>query len=439
VTPRRAARLWGGFCLTAALALGGSPALADESTGPPSEPVPAHLAAEAVLPAKVDKLEVRARGGLWGTQLHVFTRELPWKEGDVVDLDAWNVGLRRLWNTQIFAQVRGWLERRDGTLVAVLDIEERWSLIPAFEFSHGGRATWFLAGLSEHNFAGRFVNIDAVYEYFDGVHGGNAIYRDQRFLDRRLELRAQAGRMMRPRPDFVVQRTIARVGLFSLERDDKLRWGGTLHAFDDGFLPSIEEGAVPGAWIPNNMQTLLFEPSIRVGRVDARRIQYNGVTFEVRPQVAATLAAKKAHAWGGFLAELLYYKMIGRFTLAARVRGAAQTKTPGAQLDFWLGGLDPIRGYRDNYVRTNVYLASTAEIRFVVFDFDLLACEAAAFADVSVSRSALGQRQGTFSVGPGIRFFIPKLVDSELRIDLPFAYLGNRFVADLSVATEPFF
>jgi hypothetical protein len=329
------------------------------------------------------------------------------------------------------------LEKRDGKIVAVLEIKERWSLIPAFELLHGGRATWFLAGLSEHNLLGRYLQLDAVYEFFDGQHGGHVIYKDPRFLDQRLELRAHAARAMRPRPDYVVQRAIVQVGIHKLIRDDTIRYGATVRAYDDGFLQPIAEGSF-NPNLPGHMQTIGIEPSIRFGRVDTKRIQYDGLTFEARPHLHDTFRGG-SHPFGGIFTEILAFKAIWRFTLALRLRGVMQTKTVEAQFDHWIGGLDLIRGYRDNYRRANVYGLANVELRFVAFDTDLLACEVAAFADFHASRAPDGQRSGTFSLGPGLRFFIPRLVDSELRIDFPFALIDGRFKNDLSIGTEPFF
>jgi hypothetical protein len=319
----------------------------------------------------------------------------------------------------------------------VLDIRERWSLIPAFELQHGGRATWFLAGLSEHNLLGRYVQLDTVYEYFDGQHGGHVIYKDPRFLDQRIELRVHGARAMRPRPEFVVQRAILHVGMHKLVRDDTIRYGASIRAFDDGFLQPIEEGAF-NPNLPPHMQTIGIEPSIRFGRIDSKRIQYDGLTFEARPHLHNTFH-DGSHPFGGLQTEVLAFKALWRFTFALRLRSVLQTKTVGTQLDHWIGGLDLIRGYRDNYRRANVYGLANAEVRFVAFDFDLLACELAVFSDLHASRAPDGQRSGTFSVGPGIRFFIPKLVDSELRIDFPFALINGRLQGDISIGTEPFF
>lgn len=396
-----------------------------------------HLQPQNVLPARIDEIEIRQGGGLWTTQSFVLRRELPWKVGEQVSLEDWEIGVRRLWNTQIFSRVDGWLESRGGRTVAVFQIEERWSLIPAFELMHGGKALWLRAGLSEHNLFGRYLQVDALYEYFDGQHGGILIYRDPRFLDRRLELRAQASRTMRPRPDFVVQRALARVEVLRLERDDTIRFGAAVQAFDDQFLPSIDERAT-GAPRPSAMQTFGIEPSLRFGRVDSKRVQYSGVSFETRPHVHVTIG-DGATPFGGIMNELLAFRTAWRFTFALRARAAVQTRTAGAQLDYWLGGLDTIRGYRDNFTRANVYGLGNAEVRFVAFDTDWLACELAIFADASASRAPLQKTTSTFGFGPGIRFFIPKLVDSELRFDFPFAIVDGRLRGELAIGTEPFF
>lgn len=397
------------------------------------------LTAEDVLPARVTTVEIRRSGGLWTTQRLVVLRELGFDDGDRVSPRAWETGNRRLWNTQLFTRVDSWLEQRGDDLVAVFDLTERWTLIPALEARYGGRATWLITGLTEHNLLGRYLGADLLYEYFDGEHGGQIGIRNPRLFDQRLELRAMAGRAMRPRPDFVVRRAIVQGSLHALALDDTLRYGVGFAAFDDGFLQPIEDDSPFNANLPPKMQTVQMEPSLRIGRIDARRIQYDGQTLEVRPHLSATLRDDVITPYTGVVSELLAFRRLWRFTFAARLKAAVQTGTAGAQLDYWLGGLDTIRGFRDNFVRANTYALANAEVRFVVFDTDWLACEAAVFLDASGSRARRGDRAGTLSGGPGIRFFIPRFVASELRIDFPYVMAGGPRGFDLAIGTEPFF
>ncbi len=43
------------------------------------------------------------------------------------------------------------------------------------------------------------------------------------------------------------------------------------------------------------------------------------------------------------------------------------------------------------------------------------------------------------AAGPGVRFSIPKFVDSELRLDFAFPIVGSTAVVDPNIGTSAFF
>ena len=60
---------------------------------------------EVALPAVIDDVRIEMKSVLWHTRPKVVLRELPWKSGGVVTQDAWDLGLARLWNTELFSQI----------------------------------------------------------------------------------------------------------------------------------------------------------------------------------------------------------------------------------------------------------------------------------------------------------------------------------------------
>jgi outer membrane protein assembly factor BamA len=73
--------------------------------------------AQAAWPQRIDAVEVR---GISWTKEFVVLRELPWRAGEVVPQDAWELGTTRLWNTDLFSRVEAHVEARpDGKNVAV--------------------------------------------------------------------------------------------------------------------------------------------------------------------------------------------------------------------------------------------------------------------------------------------------------------------------------
>ncbi len=375
---------------------------------------------EADLPAKVDEIRVE---GLVRTKEYVVRRELFFSEGDVVTRAMFDLALTRLWNTTIFAHVDGEILRScDGDrVIAVLRLEDRWTLNPLFSFGSGGNATFFRVGASDNNLLGHYVEAQAQYENFDGFHGGQAIFRDPRLFGRRLELLVQTDRLVRPRRGFSDQRTQAIVEIAKLELSDQLRFGARVSAFANRFLPPLDSPA----YFPAGTETFALEPTLRVGRVDTVRIRQRGTSLELRPSVGRVFGSDVSSEYAAFTAQLLTFVMAGeRWNFAARARVSGTTRVP-EHLQLYAGGLDLLRGFPDNYVRTQAFWLTNAEVRFTAFDSTWIALVPVAFADAIAARGPKGDVGGALAVGGGLRVLVPKFVGTGLRVDFAVPVTGN--------------
>ncbi len=394
--------------MSAAL-LASAPSSAEE---PPASTVPAGDLAPASLPARVAEIRIE---GLIRTKPFVVRRELGFTEGDVVTKEMLDLAVTRLWNTTIFAHVDADVLRSptSGDVIVVLRLEDRWTLNPLFRFGSGGGAVFFRVGASDNNIAGRFLELQAQYEYFDGFHGGQAIFHHPRVFDQRAELFVQVDRLVRPRQGFSDQRTQAIVEVDKLYDQDRFRVGMRVSGFMNRFLAPLDSPR----FYPAPTETLLFEPSLRVGRVDLIRLRYRGASFEVRPGIGFT-TSDVADAYGTVTGEALAFSMLGeRWNFAFRLRASGIGKVP-PHLELWAGGLDLVRGFPDNYVRTRAFTLTNIEARFTAFDSTWVALVPTAFVDAIVARSPSGKPGEAISVGAGLRVLIPKFVGSGLRADL---------------------
>jgi Surface antigen variable number repeat/Omp85 superfamily domain len=366
-------------------------------------------AEEVALPARIEEVRVL---GLVRTHEYVVRRELGFHEGDVVTRDALDLAVTRLWNTTIFAQVTGEVVREGGRNVAVFTLEDRWTLNPLFRFQSGGSTFFFRLGAADNNIAGRLLEVQAQYEYFDGFHGGQALFRNPRLFDQRDELLVQVDRLTRPRPGFSDQRTQGIVELARLAARDRLRFGLRGSVFANRFLAPLE--GTP--YYPEETITGLVEPSFRLGRLDTVRLRQRGATFELRPGLGFT-SSEVATQYVSMQAEALAFLMMGsRWNLAARVRGADVSRVP-AHLQLFAGGLDLVRGFPDNYVRTEALALANVEVRFVLFDSTWIALMPVAFTDALAARSPSGTPGTALSAGAGLRVLVPKFVGTGLRVD----------------------
>jgi outer membrane protein assembly factor BamA len=105
--------------------------------------LPRAARAEEILPARIDGIRIE---GLVRTEPYVVRRELGFVEGEVVTKERFDLAVTRLWNTTIFARVEGEVVREGDAVIAILRLEDRWTLNPLFRFGSGGDAFFFRLG-----------------------------------------------------------------------------------------------------------------------------------------------------------------------------------------------------------------------------------------------------------------------------------------------------
>ena len=319
-----------------------------------------------------------------------------------------------------------------GRLTAVFDLEEVWTLNPLFSFAIGGNAAWVRAGASDTNVAGRFLELGAQYERFTQFNGYQAWARDPRFLGKRLDWIVLVERLVRPRPDYADRRLRVVTEVFGLWENDRLKVSGRAELNYDVLLPvrtgdGTDDAAahdVSDADAPRNWATVL-ETGVRVGRLDTVRVRTTGATLELKTTWVATRLA----TFGGFAQswlEALGHVMLGeRWNLSGRVQAGVQGDAPDYNR-FWLGGLQHIRGYVDNYARSDKFALLNLEARFTAYDSRWISFVAAAFVDGAVAHDPAGGVRQMVSTGAGLRGLLPWMVKTGLRVDMALPLVDAR-------------
>ncbi|MBI5608645.1 MAG: hypothetical protein HY902_07170 [Deltaproteobacteria bacterium] len=377
--------------------------------------------AEIALPARIDSLEVR---GLWRTQRGVVERELPWRVGEVVPAELWREGLAKLWNMGLFSRVSAQLEHREGRHIAVVTVEERWTLNPLFSFAvlvrrdgkPGESSSWWSVGAEDTNVLGQFLDVAAAYEQFNQYSGGRVWLRDPRWLGRRLDALIQWDYLVRPRVGFADRRMLLRAELNHLFDGDRVKFGARLDLQRDVFF---DAGDTPSA-LPPDGKTAILDLGLRLGRVDVQRLRQVGQSLEVRSGVGVSAlvdAPGQVHtqAW---LQGLGYWTLGERWNLAVRVQAGHQSANTPAHLQYFLGGLYEVRGVRDSFLRADRFALANAEVRYVAADWTWLAILPTAFVDAVVARDAERSWTTLVSAGGGVRLLVPRFVRTGLRIDV---------------------
>lgn len=390
--------------------------------GPVSADVPAPTPTEAKapppadatvpppeLPLRIDDVVIH---GVKRTKREVILRELGVRPGGTLTPDRWRLGIARLWNSNLFSNVHAHIERLDGRDLLVLDLDERWSLNPLFSFGSGGSARWWRIGVTEFNAFGQFLEFNAIYERFDQYNGFSLQFREPRLMGGQRQLYVAAERLMRPRPGFVDRRLHARFDINQLMFMDKLRLGAAVDVFQSDFLPPAE-GATH---LPAKTNGLGLDLGVRFGRIDQLRNRARGWSVELRPMVVAVAAEPSVYAQLS-LEGLAFVSPGAHWTFAARVQAGTMSLAPVSQRWF-LGGLQQVRGFHDNYLRTRNFALINGEVRVVVFDSWLLAVVPALFVDAAAARDDAMGPTWIAALGGGVRFLVPAFVRTGLRVDV---------------------
>lgn len=366
-------------------------------------------------PQRIDAIEVN---GLYWTKAFVVLRELPWKAGEEVTLERWELGTTRLWNTDLFSQISVKLEHRDdGTTVAVYEVEERFSLNPLFSFGVGGGSWWFRVGANDVNWLGRYLEWGVRYERFGLYNGGQGWLRDYRLFNKRLVGTVHAEFLFRPRPEYTRRRMLGMLDVWG-ELNDVARVGAKLEVFRDEYLDPLEgTPLLPPELVAGQLTT--FQ---RLGRVDTVRLLQQGWSFELREVLGVGVLGSRP-LYAQLFMELLWFKaFLGRFNLAVRAQGGLSVDAPTEQ-QFYLGGLDLIRGYIDSQVRTERFALANVELRGIIFDSMWFAIMGAAFVDGAIADD--GRRvTPMLSVGGGVRLLVPRFVRTGVRADVAVTLTG---------------
>ncbi len=399
-----------------------------------------HESSSVDLPIVVDAIEI---AGLTRTHPDVVFRELPFNAGERVIQETWDFALTRLWNLDIFSHVSGDIIRRDGKVIAIFTLEERWTLNPLFAFGAGSGVAWVRGGATDTNLAGRFLEYGAQYQRFTHFNGFQAWFRDPRFLGKHIDWLVLADQLVRPRGDFADRRLRFATDLSWLGWNDAFRIGGRVDVMRTTFIPP--DGSDPGPDAPQAWAASYSLASM-IGRVDTEGIRQEGISLEIRASLVTTAPPSLAFAndFGRVWVESVGFLTVGeRWNFAGRVQAGAQGDAP-RQLRFYIGGLDEVRGYTDNFASTSRYAIANLETRFIALESTWIALQPAVFVDGGIAATETRTVRPMLSAGTGVRILFPWMVDSGLRVDVAVPMAngctgGRSFCPDVSIGVYQYF
>ncbi len=350
-------------------------------------------------------------------------------------------------NLQVFSKVRGdiYPNKDDKSLEVVIEVAEKWTMLPYLIAGSGGGSSYFAVGLYDTNFMGRFYTFNFTYGCKNNNCSSVIFFRNPKLFGKSITYvinpayyhqiyyiynssRNLVGAFSNEQAYFLTNFAYelgdsSKVGLGILYQNNFISQSG-LSVFESR-NNSQQRYALP----PSSSSTAL-EGSISVGEVDYDGLVANGVNFTSVATSTMNAYASDTDNYTALNNTLLYFKelpLLGDSYFAFRGNVSATSSSIQSQ-QYFLGGLDKIRGFYDGEFVGKVTWFSNTEFRITSFMNDLIALQNVFFTDSGVaanSFSGVFQKNTAVSVGSGFRILFPNVNKIAIRVD--FAYTLNPF------------
>ena len=387
------------------------------------------------------------------------------KEGARFDCETFVEDMRRLRNLELFQNIRvRFSPGRDGLAITV-HVEDKWSLLPYFNFIRGGGSYEIVAGLFDVNVLGRLFTLDAMFILFDGKPAGTVYFTLPRLAGLPVTLAANGGLSRAIRTTYGQRRAIRRIyGITSEWGEFLVRWEpvvwariGMAYRFQHRTFEFMK-GSPNKDVLPSNGRLSRASVLLSLGKVSYRHYFMQGLMLNVwlstsRPWLGSTESFWKV-AW-----DARGYWNMGRNVgnLAGWLQGGILSGRSTFLDEFQLGSFTGLRGFRYAQFLGKNYVAAVGEYRSPlwatefpimgrihwVFRGKSLLVQGVAFGAlgaVSGSENQATEESGRLlsSVGAGARFILLPFYRAILRIDAAVT-LSPYVTWDIMVATQQAF
>ena len=367
-------------------------------------------------------------------------------QGDLAELE------RKLTTTAIFTQVKVILEPRPGSANEFLlrvEVEERWTTIPVVRGAYGGGIPMRVLGFYDINLLGRLLTFGAEARQFGTSPPGFVVYgRDPRGHADRYYVGEEFWREFRRRQVFDRQgkqlgqinsdmamnrlRLLLPIDNNSGAQIHPWRVGGDIElvkenpsSFQASALTASDPPPPPGIFLHSRTRFLFkILPTLVFNDIHVDQIQFQGSRLRVRagPVVASDKTASIVEIEG------YYFWLIGStWNVATRTMIGAST-IDSLQSEYFLGGLDTVRGIPDSVLYGTHAGYTNVELRHMEMKSKYLWLQSAAFIDAGEAGTSWQDAgtNGRVSAGVGMRFSVPQVYRLMLRIDYAWSLVGPQ-------------
>jgi hypothetical protein len=358
---------------------------------------------------------------------------------------------RKLMTTAVFTSVAVTTRPIKGTENDVelqVAVEERWTLIPVVRGAYGGGIPLRVLGFYDVHLLGQLLTGGAETRQYGSAPPGFLFYgRNPRAAADRNYYGAEFWREFRRRQVF--DRSGVQIGELSTDTgmarirallavdDDsgaslhKWRIGGDLEAVQENPSRFINLPTEPRFSQPQDLfvrsskrQLVKVLPTLLYNDILVDQLHYDGLRFRLR--LGPVISSDKTASAGEF--EGFYYAMLGaNWNFASRAVIGANTIN-SLQSQYFLGGLDTVRGLPDSALYGNSAAFANLELRHLEFKAKYLWFQTASFLDIGEAGSSW-EDAGTkvrLAAGFGFRAAVPQVYRLMFRLDYAWSLVGAK-------------
>lgn len=363
---------------------------------------------------------------------------------------------RRLWNLRVFSSVELSKSASDQLLI---NVKERWTLIPIVKFSSGGGSEYKAFGAFDINAYGTNTEVGAQYETLNDRPAGVLwLRKPQLFKDRNLQFGIDFWNINRVR--FFFDQDGNFDGAFTLKRTRvnaflEKKWDNDFYRLGfqyDYHIDEVSDFGLGEELLENNTENN-FQPDDRsinrwhtayfnIGRLNFKNYLVSGAQLALTSSLISISDSKDTIATANSL-TFNYYKLFKRhfnFAYQLKLQGNNSDKI---QYDSYLGGLSEVRGYKDGQFFDSFSWQSNIEQRFNLFENKLGVIQGVIFSDQAKEGESFqgildSRDEILLSSGAGLRFISPKIFRFVARLD--YAQTHTRFInQSLALGIQQFF
>ncbi len=360
---------------------------------------------------------------------------------------------KSLLRTQLFSQVT--VTEIEPSKKFKIYLEEKWTTIPILKFAAGGGITQTTIGVFDPNVFGSYKELGFQLEQLASNLSAVAWHKNPRFLNNKtlLDLQFWDTRRVRIKYDqqsidpvetkaFVHERLKLYMAIepqLSAESSIKFSYDYQDDKFDHKDLPSNLAQRFSSLPLPPKTTSHILGVGYNYGDLEGSSHFLKGqkTSAEVKYAIVNDDSTKNFSSfdlsWNGGFEPIYSYNFVQRFLTGT-------TSTSFLQYWSYLGGLDRIRGYRDNRFSGRYYILSNSELRKILLHQPSWILQLSTFIDlVSVGEQIKEVDEITAgSYGFGIRIILPKIYRFTLRLDIANTFIKNDD-ENISFGVQQFF